>query len=80
MTHFHLDVQPHAILLPPSEKKCTDEKLRLRVSKTQFLNFWARVSELKVPLRDKVDGMLIWLEQCNKNHCFFSVLSAATNN
>ena len=39
----------------PSEKKCTDKKLR--VSKAQFLDFLARVSELKVPLRDKADGI-----------------------
>ena len=35
----------------PSEKKCNNKKLK--ASKAQFLNFSARVSELKVPLRDK---------------------------
>ena len=59
-----------ASIHPPSEKKCTDKKLR--VSKAQFLNFLARVSELKVPLRDKADGILIWFEQCNNNNCFFN--------
>ena len=55
---------------PLSEKKCRDKKLR--VSKAQFLNFLARVSELKEPLRDQADGMLIWLEKFNNNHRFFN--------
>ena len=44
-------------LHPPSEKKCTCTDKKLRLSKAQFLNFLARVSELKVLLPDKADGI-----------------------